>query len=371
VVLFSDGFESNDFTGWTGTSGSPSVQGTQKHTGNYAALLNAAGQACYKTFTDASTAYIRFYVRFSSLPSNDGDRNNICQVTTSGVSGVMMAGVTRVSGTARFSMRTLADWTETWYDGSTTSIAINTWYCVELYCKIASGTSGEMKLYINGTQELAQTGINTANKGNVGRFDLQLSQVTGTWAPSQYMDCAVYDSAYIGPEATNHTITASNDAHSSISPSGAVSVSDGGNQSFTFSASAGYHVDQLLVDSTPASTTSPYNFTNVTADHTIAVSAARTTYNITASHDANSTISPDDVTAVNEGDNQSYTFSASAGYHISAVSVDGSPASTTSPYQFTNVTATHTIAVTSAVDTYTLTVNSTPITGIPFTVESV
>jgi hypothetical protein len=71
-----------------------------------------------------------------------------------------------------------------------------------------------------------------------------------------------------------HIITASAGAHGSISPSGAVEVNHGANQEFTFGADSGYHVTSLTVDGEAASSTSPYTFTNVTAEHTIAVAFA-------------------------------------------------------------------------------------------------
>ena len=77
-----------------------------------------------------------------------------------------------------------------------------------------------------------------------------------------------------GSAPASHTITASAGANGSISPSGAVAVEHGANQQFTFAADSGYYVSSLTVDGSPASTTSPYTFTNVTADHTIAVAFA-------------------------------------------------------------------------------------------------
>ena len=48
--------------------------------------------------------------------------------------------------------------------------------------------------------------------------------------------------------STSYMITASADAHSTISPSGYVSVASGGSQTFTYSALTGYHILQVLVD---------------------------------------------------------------------------------------------------------------------------
>ena len=75
--------------------------------------------------------------------------------------------------------------------------------------------------------------------------------------------------------AANHTITASAGTGGSISPSGAVTVADGANQSFTITPSVGYHVDDVVVDGTthlgPVTT---HTFNTVTTDHSIAASFA-------------------------------------------------------------------------------------------------
>lgn len=72
----------------------------------------------------------------------------------------------------------------------------------------------------------------------------------------------------IAPIGT-HTITASAGGNGSISPSGSVSVNDGSDQAFTITPNSGYHIDTVTADSVAVSATSPYTFTNVTANHTI------------------------------------------------------------------------------------------------------
>jgi hypothetical protein len=76
------------------------------------------------------------------------------------------------------------------------------------------------------------------------------------------------------------TITASvSGGNGTVTPSGGVSVAPGANQAFSFTPSAGYHVDTLVVDGTPVATPgSSYSFTNVTADHTVVVTFAPTTF---------------------------------------------------------------------------------------------
>ena len=68
------------------------------------------------------------------------------------------------------------------------------------------------------------------------------------------------------------SVAASSGANGSISPSGAVTVNQSGNQGFVATPAAGYVVDQWLLDGSPVqSGGSVYTLSNVTANHTIAV----------------------------------------------------------------------------------------------------
>lgn len=69
-----------------------------------------------------------------------------------------------------------------------------------------------------------------------------------------------------------HTITATAGANGSISPSGAVEVTEGENQTFSITANAGYEIASLKVDGTAIAATTSYTFKNVTAAHTIEAS---------------------------------------------------------------------------------------------------
>ncbi|MBF0099928.1 MAG: DUF1566 domain-containing protein, partial [Desulfobacterales bacterium] len=69
---------------------------------------------------------------------------------------------------------------------------------------------------------------------------------------------------------SNPTITATAGTGGSITPSGSVSVTQGGSQSFTITANSGYQITDVNVDGTSVGTVSTYTFSNVTANHTIA-----------------------------------------------------------------------------------------------------
>ena len=90
-------------------------------------------------------------------------------------------------------------------------------------------------------------------------------------------------------------------------------------------------------------------------------------FNITASADSHSTISPSGVTSVGYAASQAYTFSASTGYHLDTVLIDGvnnATAVTNGSYTFSNVSTTHTIEVTTAAVTpASLSINNSSETG--------
>jgi len=69
-----------------------------------------------------------------------------------------------------------------------------------------------------------------------------------------------------------YTITATAGSGGSITPSGSVVVNHGASRSFTISPNANYTVGSVLVDGSSQGAVTTYNFTNVTAAHTISAS---------------------------------------------------------------------------------------------------
>jgi len=78
-----------------------------------------------------------------------------------------------------------------------------------------------------------------------------------------------------------HTITASAGTGGSIDPSGTVLVTDGEDQTFTITPSAGYHINDVLVDEVSVGAVTSYTFENVQADHTIAATFTQDEYTLT------------------------------------------------------------------------------------------
>src|SRR5690606_39004058 len=138
--------------------------------------------------------------------------------------------------------------------------------------------------------------------------------------------------------SSGNTITVTQATGGTISP-GTTSVADNGNQNFTATPDACYTFSSWTIDGTPnASTTNPYSFTNVTADHTItAVYTTNPANNITASAGVNGTINPNGVTAVACGGNQSYSITPDPGYIVQDVLVNGVCVGAVTAYDFNNV----------------------------------
>ena len=158
----------------------------------------------------------------------------------------------------------------------------------------------------------------------------------------------------------SYTITASAGLGGTITPAGAVSVTEGGSQAYAITASAGYRIGQILVDGVAVPVAATYTFTNVRANRTIAVSfEAVPSYTITASAGIGGGITPSGVTTVTEGGSQAYAITASAGYRIGQILVNGVAVPVAATYSFTNVLANQTIAVSFvAIPSYTITASA-------------
>ncbi len=77
-----------------------------------------------------------------------------------------------------------------------------------------------------------------------------------------------------------YTLTPTITNGGTISPSSTITVNHGTSQRFTFSQSANYRLDSVIVDGVKVDSTSGYTFSNATANHTIKVKFKRT-YQIT------------------------------------------------------------------------------------------
>ena len=147
-----------------------------------------------------------------------------------------------------------------------------------------------------------------------------------------------------------HTITATAGANGSISPSGTVMVNHGSSRTFTISAGTNYHVEDVRVNGVSVGAVTSYTFTNVTRGHEIQASFAINSHTIMATAGANGNISPSGDITVNHGSSRTFTISAATNYHVQDVLVNGDSVGAVTSYTFTNVTRSHEIQASFAID---------------------
>ncbi len=152
-----------------------------------------------------------------------------------------------------------------------------------------------------------------------------------------------------------HVITASAVGNGLIGPSGGVSVDHGSDQTFTITPAVNHHIAEVLVDGVSVGAITSHTFIGVVAPHTIAVTFAIDTYTVTASATGAGSIDPSGGVNVDHGSDQAFTITPDPNHHVVDVLVDSVSVGAVTSHTFTNVTAPHTIAVTFAIDTYTIT----------------
>ena len=93
-----------------------------------------------------------------------------------------------------------------------------------------------------------------------------------TTTDNAHQDPSLFGAGKLTGDVTYYTITASAGEGGSIDPGGDVSVVEGNDQNFTISANENYEIDDVTVDGSSVGAVSSYEFTNVSADHTISAS---------------------------------------------------------------------------------------------------
>jgi len=157
-----------------------------------------------------------------------------------------------------------------------------------------------------------------------------------------------------------YTITSTAYGNGTIIPKGVTVVNYGGSQAYTISPNTGYHIDSVRVDGVNLGVVTNYNFTSVTANHTIDAYFSINTYKIIATAGANGSITPSGAVIVTYGSDQNFIISPDIGYHILDVMVDGGSVGAVTNYNFINVTANHSIIATFGIDSFTITSSAGP-----------
>jgi len=194
MAIFSDGFESGDFSAWTGTTGTPTVETSPVHHGTYV-MKNPSGTHYVNKTLGAAYAeiFVRVYARFSALTTDTDYGTEIMKVgKATNWNYATLVRAVKTAGPVVFMMSSGAHARV----DTDVAIAIDTWYCVELKRRTTSGT---VDLYINGVLEASFA---------YDYYDADTVQVGGTaqQVSNAYFDCVVVADAYIGTEAAGVTV---------------------------------------------------------------------------------------------------------------------------------------------------------------------
>lgn len=208
--IFSDGFESGNFSAWTGTSGTPTIVTDPVHHGSYAMNCNAIEFTYLTLVSGKRTVFIRAYVRLPNLIGTDTYYVMMLEFRNN-------AGFLCRAGAVRSGANML--WRLLYHKAganyavvSATALVAGQFYCLELTmtCSSADGQlDGSYQVYVNNAElaDLAQLNVDTdyttvdlVRAGGVSQDGVDVSIV----------DCVVVADAYIGPEeegAVFETIT--------------------------------------------------------------------------------------------------------------------------------------------------------------------
>jgi hypothetical protein len=207
-ALFEDGFESGDFSAWSGltlTSGDDAIVAQKssyydKYVAKFQTYSIASGtkRACvYKNIHESPVVYARGYFYIAEgLPFVDADdRFTLLQFLGSGENIICNLQVRRVHGEDRFAILAFTGDMQT-----TTAVypTSDTWYCLELFAQIHA-TEIAITAYIDGVERLSLTGIDTTMLGKICtvRFGLANS-INVQHKVVVYGDNAVFSTSYNG-----------------------------------------------------------------------------------------------------------------------------------------------------------------------------
>ena len=199
--IFSDGFESGDFSAWTGTEGStsPTVESNIKHHGTYSMRcnpLNGDQSDVYKSgLTATAIMYHRSYYKFTGMPSIDNQLIDLSGVGYNSYENAVFIRVKRSAGNIYWGVVTWIGGSATEnYETSPSNPQEDVWYCVEL---VRDVTNGRTKLYIDDTLKVDCAKSHSGNS-NMVWDGISYVNYDGLTA---YVDCVAVSDTYIGQEA--------------------------------------------------------------------------------------------------------------------------------------------------------------------------
>ncbi|NNV54943.1 autotransporter outer membrane beta-barrel domain-containing protein, partial [Limnovirga soli] len=228
---------------------------------------------------------------------------------------------------------------------------------------IAANTFQNSSLTFTGTADVRNTTPSTGYTGSSGNGNIFITNTSGINFQIAGVNTSNYTSLALSFGEFKSTTAGNNELVVEVS-------SDGTNYTaLTYSRTTGSGTANWILVSPTGSIPSTGNLrirfrqTSTTTQWRIddVKLTGTPTYTITSSAGSNGTISPNGTTTVTSGGSQAYTITPAANYHIADVLVDGvsnASAVTNGSFTFSNVTATHTISASFAINTYSITASA-------------
>ncbi|PVX24525.1 MAG: hypothetical protein CW691_07355 [Candidatus Bathyarchaeum sp.] len=214
--LFSDGFESGDFSEWTGTAtainGTNNVVDYWAHHGthSYECDMPSGYDKAYiwRDLSGTSQENIRFYIKITGASFSDGDKFSI--VSTHRVGNFKIAEIGIINSTRQLYLTYQDNSFSSPTNTSSTTLELDTEYCIELEVIAEDNTHGTWRVYVDGTEIADITVENSLFNymyGYANRVIFGTNNYSGTPTATFLFDCVVVADTYTGPETTEQTYT--------------------------------------------------------------------------------------------------------------------------------------------------------------------
>jgi len=214
ALIFESGFETGNFSEWTATDSATGCSITTvtniTHAGSYAARSYTDNPdewaVARKDFSQLyNTLFGRVYVQFTALPAADGNIFRaiyILHIATAApwYRALAAGGVKNVAGTSKWYLQYRNGTVFSELTASTSLPQANKWYSIEIKA-VRSGTAGEARLWIDGTEILSATGLDNDEWTDNSRFEVGLGGDPSSSPTTIYVDSAKVAQTYVGPEA--------------------------------------------------------------------------------------------------------------------------------------------------------------------------
>lgn len=224
--IFSDGFESGDFTAWTSESESGvgvtnAVAANSVHHGSWSYevqglnVANEWGKVSKTLPATYDALYARTYVRFNNCPAENSWFNINGPILMANNVDIIQPGYTQNAGGKKWGA--FCNDATLYSHGDYEVINSDQWYLIEVYAKISTGNVKmwvDEDLKIDQTLSLGAAAIDTFLIAGYVGANLGSAQVF-------INDCAVVSETYIGPEVSGQNLVFTNSQ--SLSPSSSIS----------------------------------------------------------------------------------------------------------------------------------------------------